>query len=287
MKRVDAAESELYLQYPEATVQNAESPLIFILDPASPLARNYNHVYEGTNVQVPLVTFYRSDFLVSFERMKTMLPPDVHYNESIGYRQDWSYNMDIRVVSEWLADRRHNIRTVVINTGTHYNSGQFGGGVVLDVLLEVYRSAIEYVTTTLANHLRKDQITFFRASTSGHSDGKGICSATMPLNKTVRIKYFHYNWHGQETFNALWKTYLGEGHLRGQFENIKYLDISRPSMLRPDAVNLPIRYTFADPVASKTWWWRGLFAFLSYCECGAAVVLHSVERVDLKMECFC
>jgi len=210
--------------------------LIFILDPDSPLASKYEHFYEGTDVPVPLLTFYRSDFLVSFERMKTMLPIGVHYNKSIGYKQDWSYNLDISVVSSWLADRRHNIKTVVINTGTHYNSGQFGGGVELDALTEVYRSAIEYVATTLSEQLREDQIVFFRASTSGHSDGKGICSATMPLDEPVRIKYFHYNWHGQEVFNSLWKTFLDQAHLKGKFRNIRYLDISRPTMLRPDAV---------------------------------------------------
>jgi len=40
----------------------------------------------------------------------------------------------------------------------------------------------------LDTKLREDQITFFGASTSGHSNGKGICSAKFPLKELVRIK---------------------------------------------------------------------------------------------------
>ena len=235
LKRIDATEKDLYLDYPEAKIQNAESPLIFILDPQSPLA-DYKHFYDGTDVSIPLLTFYRSDFLVSFERMKSMLPHGVQYDESIGFKQDWKYNMDISEVASWLADKRHNIKTVIINSGTHFNSGQFGGGVPLDALTEVYRSSMEYVTDTLSKHLRQDQIVFFRSSTSGHSDGNGICNAVMPLDEPVRIKYFHYNWHGMEVFNSLWNTFLHNAHLQGRLLNMRYLEISRPSMLRPDAV---------------------------------------------------
>jgi hypothetical protein len=219
-----------------ATSQNTESPIIFILDPLSPLAQKYNHVYEGTNVSIPLVTFFRSDFLVSFDNLKSMLPHNVIYDDSIGYKADWDYNMDISLVSQWLSSPVHNIKTVIINTGPHYNSIQFGGGVELSAVQEIYRSSMEYISTTLVTTLRPTQIAFFRASTSGHSNGRGICSATMPLKETVRIKYFDFNWHGQETFNALWKVFLEEKHLQGKWTNIRYLDISRPTMLRPDAV---------------------------------------------------
>jgi hypothetical protein len=225
-----------YQTYPEAKVENAESPLIFILNPASPLSTEYNHVYESTNTSIPLMTFYRSDFLLSFERMKAMLPHAVTYDESIGYKQDWSYNLDISKVSAWLADPRHNIKTIIVNTGTHYNSGQFGGGIPQDAIQELYRSAIEYVSATLSEELRNDQIVFFRSSTAGHSNGHGICSTTTPLSEPVRIKYFHYNWHGQDVFNALWKDFLARAHVKRRYLNIRYLDVSRPSMLRPDAV---------------------------------------------------
>lgn len=236
LKQVSASDSELYLKYPMATSQNSESPIIFILDPNSPLADKYDHFYEGTNTAIPLVTFYRSDFLVSFGRLKTMLPHGVVYNESIGYKADWDYNMDIEIVSTWLADSRHNVKTVILNTGPHYNSIQFGGGVELAAVNEIYRSAMEYIAEMLDEVLRDDQVVFFRASTSGHSNGKGICSAKMPLKETVRIKYFDFNWHGQETYNALWKVMLNDAHLQGRWQRIQYLDISRPTMLRPDAV---------------------------------------------------
>jgi len=169
-----------------------------------------------------------------------MLPKGVIYDENTPYKQDWTYNLDIANLSQWLAAPEHNIKTIIINTGTHYNSGQLGGGVTLDALNEVSRSAMEYVTSQLSDNLRSDQTTWFRASVSGHSDGKGICQSTMPLNETVRIKYFWYNWHSMDVFNVMWKTYLEEMHWRGQMLNIRYLDISRPSMLRPDAVCHPI-----------------------------------------------
>jgi len=219
-----------------AAFQNSESPIIFILDPDSPLADKYDHFYEGSNTAIPLVVFYRSDFLVSFERLKTILPHGVVYDDSIGYKADWDYNMDIEIVSTWLAEPRHNIKTVILNTGPHYNSIQFGGGIELAAIQELYRSAMEYIAETLDDVLRDDQVVFFRASTSGHSNGKGICSAKLPLKETVRIKYFDFNWHGQETYNALWKVRLNEAHLQGKWLNIRYLDISRPTMLRPDAV---------------------------------------------------
>jgi len=165
-----------------------------------------------------------------------MLPQGVTYDESIGSRQDWSYNLDISKVSDWLADPRHNIKTIIINTGTHYNSGQFGGGIQLDVIQELYRTAIEYVSETLAKKLRDDQIVFFRASTAGHFDDHGLCSATSPLSEPGKIKYFHYNWHGQEVFNVLWKDFLDRAHIQRRYLNIRYLDVSRPSMMRPDAV---------------------------------------------------
>lgn len=166
-----------------------------------------------------------------------MLPHGVVYNNSIGYKADWEYNIDVEALSEWLANKNHNVKTVIINTGPHYNSIQFGGGIELDAIQEIYRSAIEYITDTLTDTLRQDQVVFFRASTSGHSNGKGICSATTPLRETVRIKYFEFNWHGQETYNALWKTFLDSAHLQGKRKNVRYLDISRPTMLRPDAVS--------------------------------------------------
>lgn len=238
LKQVSASESEIYLDIPTARLQNSESPLIFILDPDSPLAKTYHHVYEGTNISIPLVIFHRSDFLVSFERLKSMLPHGVVYNDSMGYKQDWDFNMDIEAVTDWLSENRHNIKAVLINTGSHYNSIQFGGGIDLSAIQEIYRSAIEYITETLASKIRDDQIVFYRASTSGHSNGKGICSSKNPLKETFRIKYFDFNWHGQEVYNALWKMFLGDAHLQGKWKNIRYLDISRPSMLRPDAVRL-------------------------------------------------
>ena len=237
LKQVIASDAELYLDYPMARSQNSESPLIFILDPQSPLGKKYNHVYPGTNTSIPLVTFYRSDFLVAFERLITMLPYGVVFDPSVGSKADWDYNLDVQVVSEWLADPRHHIKTLIINAGPHYNSVQFGGGVDLGAMQEVYRSAIEYITQTLETKLRQDQVVFFRASTSGHSNGKGICLAKNPLKELVRIKYFDWNWHGQETFNALWKVFLSEAHLQGRLKRIRYLDISRPTMLRPDAVH--------------------------------------------------
>jgi hypothetical protein len=236
---VSASDSSVYLDYPSATLQNTESPLIFILDPESPLADKYDRVYLGTNTSIPLLTFYRSDFLISFERLKTMLPSGVVYDDKVGFKADWDYNLDMELVSDWLADKSHNIKTAIINTGPHYNSIQFGGGVDLAAIQELYRSGIEYIIDTLTKVLRDDQVVFFRASTSGHSNGKGICSATMPLRETVRIKYFDFNWHGQEPYNALWKTYLDAAHLQGKAQNIRYLDISRPTMLRPDAVFSP------------------------------------------------
>ena len=238
--RVHTEHAEIYRSYPEAHVENAESPLIFILNPQSPFAREYNHVYESTNTSIPMITFYRSDFLLSFDRMKSMLPDGVTYDESIGYKQDWSYNLDISKVSEWLADPQHNIKTIIINTGTHYNSGQFGGGIPLDAIQELYRSAIHYISETLAEKLRDDQIVFFRASTAGHSDKDGSCTTSSPVSEPVRVKYFHYNWHGQEVFNALWKDFLDRAHLQRRYFNIRYLDVSRPSMMRPDAVTKPI-----------------------------------------------
>jgi hypothetical protein len=167
-----------------------------------------------------------------------MPPNGIAYNKSIGSKQDWSYNMDIKKISEWLGDKRHNIRAVIFNTGTHYNSGQFGGGVSLDALLHIYSLSMEYISETLAKHLRNDQIAIFRASVSGHSDGNGTCSLKMHLNDKVRIKYSEYNWHGQEVLNAIWKVFLSEKHLQNSFPGIKYLDISRPTMLRPDTVCL-------------------------------------------------
>ena len=236
LKQVIASDAEIYLEYPMARSQNSESPLIFILNPESPLAKKYPHYYKGTNTSIPLVTFYRSDFLVTFERLKSMLPNGVVFNESIGYKADWDYNMDIEVLSEWISNPRHNIKSLIINTGPHYNSIQFGGGVDLGAMQEVYRSAMEYITRTLDTVLRKEQVVFFRSSTSGHSNGMGICSAKMPLREVIRIKYFEWNWHGQEIFNAIWKVFLGEAHLQGRLQRIRYLDISRPTMLRPDAV---------------------------------------------------
>ena len=228
-----------YQEFPEAHVENAESPLLFILNPSSPLSRDYTHFYQNTNTSIPLMTFYRSDFLLSFDRMKALLPHGVTYDESSRSDQNWGYNLDISKVSAWLADPRHNIKTVILNTGTHYNSGQFGGGIPLDAIQELYRSAIEYISDTLSEQLRDDQIVFFRSSTAGHSNGHGICSTTTPLSEPVRIKYFYYNWHGQEVFNALWKDFLERAHLKRRYLNIKYLDVSRPSMLRPDAVQTP------------------------------------------------
>jgi hypothetical protein len=159
----------------------------------------------------------------------------VTYDELIGYKQDWSCNLDISKVSEWLADRPHNIKTIILNTGTHKNSGQFGGGIPQDAIQELYRSAIECISDTLRK-LRNDQSVFFRSPTAGHSNGHGICSTTMPLSEPVRIKDFHYNWYGQEVFNALWKDFLWRAHVRRRYLNIRYLDVSGPSMLRPDAV---------------------------------------------------
>jgi GDSL/SGNH-like Acyl-Esterase family found in Pmr5 and Cas1p len=238
LQRVAAVDSDIYLTFPQATSQNTESPIIFILDPDSPLAQKYNHVYPNSTTPIPLITFYRSDFLVSFEGMKSMLPHNVVYDESIGSRADWEFNMDINAISHWLADESNNIKTIIINTGPHYNSVQFGGGIDLAAMQEIYRSSIEYITDTLMNVLRDDQVVFFRASTSGHSNGNGICSSTQPLRETIRIKYFEFNWHGQEAFNALWKTFLDGLHLRGKAKNVRYLDIYRPTMLRPDAVRL-------------------------------------------------
>jgi hypothetical protein len=172
-----------------------------------------------------------------------MVPNGVIYNTTIGYKADWDYNMDISLVSRWLSSPLHKVKTVIINTGPHYNTIQFGGGVELSAIQEIYRTAMEYIATTLADTLRPSQIAFFRASTSGHSNGRGICSATQPLRETVRIKYFDFNWHGQETYNAIWKVFLEEKHLQRKWENIRYLDISRPTMLRPDAVHPLMRYS--------------------------------------------
>jgi hypothetical protein len=183
--------------------------------------------------------------------MKSMLPHGVTYDDSIGYKQDWTYNLDINKISEWLADPRHNIKTIILNTGTHYNSVQFGGGIPLDAIQELYRSAIEYISDTLSDKLRDDQIVFFRASTAGHSDGHGICSTNSPLTEPVRIKYFEFNWHGQDVFNALWKEFLEKAHVQRRYLNIRYLDVSRPSMLRPDAVRNLMFCTNA--LASATW----------------------------------
>src|SRR5271170_1980684 len=155
LKQVVAASSEIYLEFPMARSQNSESPLLFILDPESPLSKLYpSHFYPGTNISIPLVTFYRSDFLVSFERLKTMVPNGIIYNDSIGYKADWEYNMDIETVTSFLRDRKHNIKTVIINTGPHYNSIQFGGGIDLGAMQEIYRSAIEYISGILETHLR-------------------------------------------------------------------------------------------------------------------------------------
>jgi hypothetical protein len=229
-------DNEIYLDYPLARIVAHESPDIFILDHESPLAEMYENFYPGTNISISLVTFTRFNFLLSFKRMLSMLPNAVTYNREIGYKADSDYNMDIDVVANFLADPHHNIKTTIINTGPHCNGLQFGGGLGLSEVQEIYHPAIQYITTTLEKNMRNDQVTFFRASSSGHSNGNGVCKAKNPLRELVRIKYFDWNWHGQETYNALWKTYLGEAHLQGRFEKIRYLDVSRPTMLRPDAV---------------------------------------------------
>jgi hypothetical protein len=229
------------MTYPFANVQNSESPFIFILNPLSPLAATMRvPTYPGTNAAYPLLTYYRSDFLVDFLRLVSLMPLGVEYNSSIGFRSDWEYNIDIDLMATWAADPRHHIKTVIISTGPHYNELQFGGGIPLPAIQEVYRSAMEYIVERLDRTIREDQIAFYRASTSGHSNGRKLCSTKEPLRETSRLKYFNFNWHGQEVYNAIWKTYLTEGHLAGKWKNIRYLDVSRPSMLRPDAVPLAI-----------------------------------------------
>lgn len=82
------SESEICLSYPEATGK-CRITVDFSLNPDSPLASKYNnHVYPGTNVSIPLLTLYGSDFLTSFERIKSMLPNEIAYNESIESKQD-------------------------------------------------------------------------------------------------------------------------------------------------------------------------------------------------------
>lgn len=139
----------------------------------------------------------------------------------------------------FIADKQHNLKYIVFNFGVHYNPLQMGGGLSLDVISEIYHTVVDYISDTLASVLRDDQIAFFRSCTSGHSNGKGVCASSTPLTELVRIKYFDWAWHLQETYNAIWHTHLETAHLRGELRNVLYLDVYRPSMLAAHAHKEP------------------------------------------------
>jgi len=213
---------------------------VFTLSDTSPLRRKVKlKRYQDDRALIPLLIFYHSDYLLSRATLETLLPHGVTYNDSVPHTSlTTPIETDIlKDLAPFLSDPSHNIRTIILNTGLHYNSLSLGGGVNLAAMQELYRSVISHLSSHLTALLRPDQRIFFRSSTWGHEQ----CNRQEPTQDLQRADFGEWNWHGMRTYNSLWKVYLDEMHVRRKLTNWLYLDVERPTMMREDAVShLPL-----------------------------------------------